>query len=74
MLNRTDELKDRVDARKHELLSKFNELKADTRHEAIEARAKVKEKLDELELYLKVGWDKVNDGVHAKLDKWLQKD
>ena len=74
MLSRTDELKDRIDVRKHELLKKFSELKADTRHEAIEARAKVKQKLDELELHLKTGWDKMNDAAAAKLDQWLQKD
>ena len=74
MLSRTDELKDRIDVRKHELLKKFSELKADTRHEAIEARAKVKEKLDELELHLKQGWDKVSDATASKLDEWLHKD
>jgi hypothetical protein len=74
MLTRTDELKDRVNARKHDLLKKFNELKADTRHEAIEARAKVKERLDELEVHLKSGWDRLNDATQAKLDSWLKKD
>jgi len=74
MLNRTDELKDRIDVRKHELLKSFSELKADTRHEAIEARAKVKQKLDELEQYLKTSWDKMSEATHAKLDHWLQND
>ena len=74
MLSKTDELKDRIDARKHELLKKFSELKADTRHEAIEARTVVKHKLDELELYLKVGWDKLTEATHTKLNDWLQKD
>jgi uncharacterized coiled-coil DUF342 family protein len=74
MLTKTDELKDRIDVRKHELLKRFSELKADTRHEAIEARAKVKQKLDELEQHLKSGWDKVSETTQAKLDKWLKSD
>ena len=71
MLTKQEELRDRIEARKHELLRKFNELKADTRHDAIEARAKVKQKLDELELYLKGGWERVSDTTRAKLDQWL---
>jgi hypothetical protein len=74
MLTKQDELKDRIDVRKHELLKKFAELKADTRHEAIEARAKVKQKLDELELELKVGWEHLTDAAYAKLDQWLRRD
>jgi hypothetical protein len=68
---RTDELKNRVEARKHELLAKFNELKADTRREAAETRDSLKKKLDEVESYLAKGWDDVNDSVKAKLSAWL---
>ena len=68
MLTKQEELKDRIEVRKHELLKKFAELKADTRHEAIEARAKVKEKLDELEVELRGGWEKLSDAAYAKLD------
>ena len=50
MLDKSDELRDRVEARKHELLAKYNELKADTRHEAAEARTRLKARLDEVEL------------------------
>jgi hypothetical protein len=74
MLNKSDELKDRVEARKHELLAKFNDLKADTRKEAAAARSKLETKLGELELHLKTGWDNVSDAVKAKLDKWLEPD
>lgn len=68
------ELKDRVEARKHDLLAKYNELKADTRHEAAATRTKLKSKLDELEVHLKDGWDKVSEAVKGKLDQWLQPD
>jgi len=69
---KTDALKDRVEARKHELLAKLNDLKADARTDASEARVKVKHKLDELELHLREGWDRLSDATRAKLDSWLK--
>jgi hypothetical protein len=74
MLTAKDQLKDQIELRKHALLKSFAELKADTRSDAIKARDKVKAKLDELELYLKTGWDKVTDETETKLDQWLHKD
>lgn len=74
MFDRREELKDRVEARKHELLAKYNRLKADSRHEAAEARDRVKEQLDELEAHLKSGWNDVSDEVLMRLNKWLDKD
>ena len=70
-MTKQEELKDRVEAKKHELLSKYNSMKADSRHEAHDLKTKLKMKLDELELYLKGGWEKVSDATRAKLDKWL---
>ena len=72
MTDKSDELRDRVEARKHELLAKYNELKADSRREATEARARIKARLDELELALKSGWDKVSADVRSKLGRWLE--
>jgi cell division septum initiation protein DivIVA len=74
MIRADEELKDRVEARKHELLAKFNQLKADTRRDAAEVRARVKTQLDELELHLKGGWDKLSEAVRAKLGSWLESD
>lgn len=74
MLDKKDELKDRIEARKHELISKFNDLKADTRHEAGATRDKLKAKLDELETNLKNGWDNISDAVRSKLSTWLDHD
>ncbi len=34
MMTKPEELKDRIEAKKHELLMKYNRLKADTRHGA----------------------------------------
>ncbi|HSR96503.1 MAG TPA: hypothetical protein VLM79_05490 [Kofleriaceae bacterium] len=73
MLGKSDELRDRIEARKHELLAKYNELKADSRRDAADARTRVKAKLDELELHLKSGWDKVSDDVRTRLNKWLDR-
>lgn len=72
-MDKSDELRDRVEARKHELLAKYNELKADSRKEALEARTRLKAKLDELEAHLKLGWAKVNDEVRTKLSQWLER-
>jgi predicted nucleotidyltransferase len=72
-MDKSDELRDRVEARKHELLAKYNELKADTRKEALEARTRLKASLDELEAHLKVGWAKVSDEVRTKLNQWLDR-
>ncbi len=72
MMNASDELRDRVEVRKHELLVAYDRAKADARKDAIAARAKMKAKLDELEVHLKDGWDRVNDTVRLKLDKWLE--
>lgn len=73
MLDKSDELRDRIEARKHELLAKYNELKADTRKEASEARDRIKSRLDELELHLKSGWNKVSADVRTKLNSWLER-
>jgi hypothetical protein len=73
MLDKSDELRDRIEARKHELLAKYNELKADTRKEASETRNRLKARLDELELHLKSGWDKVNTDVRTRLNRWLER-
>jgi hypothetical protein len=47
---RTDELKYRIEARKHELLATPNELEADVRAEAAERRD-LRHRLDEVEAY-----------------------
>lgn len=72
-MSKIDELKDRIEARKHEMLAKYNDMKADTRAETSVKRTAMKARLEELELYLKEGWDKMSDATRAKLDKWLEK-
>ena len=69
MSNQTKELKDRIEAKKHELMARMAELKADTRAEAGEQSAKIKSRLEELEQHLKDGWDK----AAGKLNEWLNR-
>ena len=69
MSTKSNELKDRIEAKKHELLSRLAELKADSRAEAREQSSKLKLRLDEVEDYIKEGWDKAN----VKLNEWLNK-
>jgi hypothetical protein len=73
MLNKSDELKDRIEARKHELMAKYNEMKADSRADAASKRDRIKARLDELEDALKDGWDNVSESVASKLNSWLEK-
>ena len=73
MLDKGEELKDRIEARRHEMLSKYNELKADARKEAGEARRRLKAKLDELEDTLKSGWNDLTDAAKTKLNQWLDR-
>ena len=74
MLENKKELQDRISARKHELQAKLKDMQADSREEARNKRDRIKAKLDELEQDLKDGWDKVSEGVAAKLNKWLDDD
>jgi Cft2 family RNA processing exonuclease len=69
MSNQTKELKYRIGAKKHELMARLAELAADTHAEAGEQTAKIKARLDELEVHLKEGWDKATH----KLDEWLNR-
>lgn len=69
-----EELKDRVNVHKHELLAQLSALKADVRHEAAEARDAISARLHELEDMIKDGWDNLSDAAAAKLDRWLDRD
>jgi hypothetical protein len=69
MGNRSEELRDRVEQKKHELLARLNELKADNRSEAREQSSKIKLRLDQLEDMVKEGWDK----AEVKINEWLNR-
>jgi hypothetical protein len=73
MISNTEELKNRIKAKQHELQARYEELKADSRSEARGEREKVKSRLDELQETIKDGWDNLSDKVSAKLNNWLNK-
>jgi len=73
MFTKTEELKDRIEARRHDLMAKMAELKADSRKGAAAAGKKIQHQLDELEETLKDGWDNVTDAVRDTLNRWLDK-
>lgn len=72
MIDRKDELKNRVEAKQRELQSRYLELKADAQEKTRVERDRVKRKLDELQETVKDGWDSVSDKVAAKLNDWLK--
>jgi len=69
----TAELKNRIEAKKLELQSRLATLKADTRAEAQTTTRQIKDKLTEVEIYLKEGWEKVAGPIEVKLHEWLKK-
>jgi len=73
MFSKSEELRDRVEARRHELLSKYNDLKADTRKEAAEMRDSLRARLDEISDDIKDGYEDLSDAVKTKLNKWLDR-
>ena len=73
MFSKSEELRDRVEARRHELLAKYNDLKADTRKEAAETRDKLRARLDEIADDVKDGYEDLSDAVKTKLNKWLDR-
>ena len=72
MITKVEELKDRIEAKKHELQARLAANKADVRAEAAEQRDRIQRKLNELEEHLKGGWDRVSDQVASKLNQWLK--
>ena len=69
-----EELRNRVEAKKHRLLARINELKADGRSESTERLDNLQAKLDELAKNVKNGWDNISDAVAEKLNEWLKDD
>ena len=51
----------------------INELKADARAEAATRRDSIKQHLEEVETYLKDGWDSVSTTVEQKRNSWLDR-
>ena len=73
-MSRTDELKDRVEAKKLSLQAKIKELQADARSTSREEAQNLQSKLDALTDSVKDGWDDVTEAVASKLNDWLKDD
>lgn len=71
-MNRTNELRDRVEAKRKEIEAQLHEARADARGSASENVEKLQKKLDELGETIKDGWDSVTDAVAGKLNDWLK--
>lgn len=67
-----DELKDRVEVKRHELRQKLGVLTTDTRYEAVAARTRIRRGLAEVESYLYDGWNNVSEQVQTKLRDWVR--
>ncbi len=68
-----EQLKDRVNVRRHELMARLTELQADARNEAAAARDIISMRLYELDELLKDGWDDLSTSAAARLDRWLER-
>jgi hypothetical protein len=68
-----DELKDRIESKRHALQARLAELRADARAEARMSERKLERSLGELDEYLKDGWHNLSEGVSAKLNQWLNR-
>jgi hypothetical protein len=73
MIRESEELKDRIESKRHALQARLAELRADTRAEARDKQRQIERSLDELEDYLKDGWHNLSEGVSAKLNSWLNR-
>lgn len=68
-MDKVNQLKDRVEARKHELMSRLHDLRADSRRDADDEKKNIQARLDELADTIKDGWDRATD----RLELWLKK-
>jgi hypothetical protein len=67
-MNNVNQLKDRIEARRHELQSRLHDLRADGRADLDEERTALERKLDDLKETLREGWESASD----KLERWLK--
>ena len=73
-MSQTDELKDRVEAKKLSLQAKIKELQADARSTSREEAKNLQSKLEALTDSVKDGWDDMSEAVASKLNDWLKDD
>lgn len=69
----TQELKERIEAKKKELQADWERLKADTRSDARERREQIESKLSELREATASGVENLTDRASAKINEILKK-
>ena len=72
MADKTSELRHRVEAKKKELEASLERAKADAQGEVSEAVERIQLKLNELNDYLREGWDNLSEAVADRLNEWLK--
>lgn len=71
-MSQTEELKSRITARRKQLEADLAKAKADAQGASNDVAESIQERLDELQTYLKDGWEDVSENVAARLNEWLK--
>lgn len=71
-MNRTEELKSRIEAKRKQLEADLAKAKADAQGKSNDAVEAMERKLQELGNLLRSGWDSISDDATAKLNAWLK--
>ena len=71
---KSQELKHRVEAKRHELQAELNELRDKSKDASTDAIETAQKKLDEAETLLKDGWENLQESTLDKLNNWLSDD
>lgn len=70
----TDELRNRIESKKHEIQKKIADYKADSSSEKRERIETLQGRLEELEKHVSDGWNDISESVAGKLNEWLKDD
>ena len=70
---KTEALKKRVEARKHELMAKLNDSLADGAEKKDETESELREQLAELQDAVRSGWDNLSDAAVTKIEGVLDR-
>ncbi len=72
MVDRTTELKNRIEARRSELESRLKRLKANTQGAVNDEVENLEVKLSRLDDILKEGWERISQESVQRLNEWLK--
>lgn len=72
MIDRTDELKSRIEAKRSELEAQLKRLKADAQGTMNDQAEALESKLSQLSDMLKGGWENITEQTARRLNEWLE--